>query len=297
MLVGSPHASLFTCHRVNYMVNFGTSAREGLFPQYVTLYLHAAGGPSMNFCGGTLVQPRLVLTAAHCMLPDFELAGITVVNADETMSTFAKSFAINPSYQPTRDDQWQFDVASVLLSGSFVFPQNHAPDVTTKWEALPDNAPLSLVGRGFVCNNDTVDCRSRTLMLGSVRKVERARCLGGEEWQWPEDVLGRGTLCAGGGLRNVQTPRACPGDSGGPLFDDAGTVYAAVSGGDGSNGVCGGTLRPTLFSGFSFNRAFVNWALNGTTVNLTSRSGQQSVAPPRRAVRLVFVAIAVLVIL
>lgn len=253
------------------MVYLGTPATNAFFTQYVTLYIHSVGGAEITFCGGTLADPMTVATAAHCLLPDFPIDGIVVVSADETRAVVAQDYIVNPAYNPTVDDQWQYDTGVVrLISPLRINSMDFRPDLVGDWDSLPDGAPLSIVGRGLVCGSGGLECQSRTLMKGTVGKVVRQRCLGKSEWQWPLSVLGQGTICAGG-ASPWQTPHACPGDSGGPLFGASGVVFGAVSAGDALVSPCGNTLRPTLFSSFAFNSHFLSqFLVTNFTANYTS---------------------------
>ena len=80
------------------------------------------------------------------------------------------------------------------------------------------------------------------------RQVSTARCENdafGGKYSWSPDTVG-GAVCAGyQGIDLASQP--CEGDSGGPLFDAAGIVYALVSRGYGELG-CGHSQLPTLFA-------------------------------------------------
>jgi secreted trypsin-like serine protease len=48
------------------LVSFGRTASKGQFPWLVALWFYKNGFPSA-FCGGVLVAPDAVVTAAHCL--------------------------------------------------------------------------------------------------------------------------------------------------------------------------------------------------------------------------------------
>lgn len=261
------------------MVYGGTQVTAQAFHQFVTLFTHAVGGGTY-LCGGTLINPTTVITAAHCLVTR-PLEAITVVSADEVYMVTTGAYSANPLYNPYADDRWQFDTGIVRLPQRLPLKITYTPDARGAWTALPDDSPLFVVGRGLICGSGGPECEGRTIRLGQLNKVSRKRCLGEEDWQWPAEFLGSGTICAGGG-KNNPTPLACPGDSGGPLFDGSSMVYGAVSAGDVSNGICGTTLRPGLFASFYFNSKFL--FPNSSALFIENMSPPPRSAAPRRRV-------------
>lgn len=57
----------------------GEEAAVGRFPYYVTLYKNGVVDRDNFICGGSLIAPNFVLTAAHCDQPDFV---VVVGNSD-----------------------------------------------------------------------------------------------------------------------------------------------------------------------------------------------------------------------
>src|SRR5262249_903495 len=53
---------------LDYRVVGGTLAAEGAWPWQVAIYFKQADGTFMLGCGGSIVNPRWVLSAAHCFL-------------------------------------------------------------------------------------------------------------------------------------------------------------------------------------------------------------------------------------
>jgi secreted trypsin-like serine protease len=55
----------------------GSDAERGEFPWQVSIQEWQAGGTSAPFCGGAIIDPTHVVTAAHCLL-DISYANIQV---------------------------------------------------------------------------------------------------------------------------------------------------------------------------------------------------------------------------
>src|SRR5262245_57021995 len=53
---------------LDYRVVGGTIAAEGAWPWQVAIYFKQPDGTFMLGCGGSIVNPRWVLSAAHCFL-------------------------------------------------------------------------------------------------------------------------------------------------------------------------------------------------------------------------------------
>ena len=64
--VRSQDSAAFT--ELDYRVVGGTLAAEGAWPWQVAIYFKQLDGTFMLGCGGSIVNPRWVLSAAHCFL-------------------------------------------------------------------------------------------------------------------------------------------------------------------------------------------------------------------------------------
>ncbi len=202
----------------------GGPASINSYPHQVA-FVDYASGSGNQYCGGSLVRPRIVLTAAHCVAddPPATILDDTVIAAatnwiSEGVEVPIVDFAAHSSYNG--DTAAGFDVALVLLGS--------APGGTTIKLAGPDETSLwapgvvaTATGWGRTVDGDA-NSSSDTLKFANLPMLDDPYCNVAIQ-----QVFGQfsppSMVCAGyvaGGQD------ACQGDSGGPL-----TVPAA--GGEG----------------------------------------------------------------
>lgn len=170
----------------------GTAVSEGQYP-----YAVAIATPSrFQYCGGTLVSPRHVLTAAHCQVEVGDLALVGSVDLTKARAVKIIESRIHRSFSPATFD---YDVAIAVLS----------EDVTVGTVALsPDAIPAiaTTIGWGATSEGGTT-----TTLL---RQVDVPIWI-------PDDcrrvypTLTIRQICAG---RTSGGADSCQGDSGGALL-------------------------------------------------------------------------------
>ncbi|MFJ5261784.1 S1 family peptidase [Streptomyces sp. NPDC088387] len=193
-----------------------------------------------QFCGGTLVTPTKVITAAHCMVGETTssvrvVGGRTYLNGTNGTVARVSRIWINPDYQTvTRGD----DVAVLTLSTAM-------PYTTARYVSASDTgvyatgATARVLGWGTTSENGS---SSNQLRTATVPTVSDSSC----RTSYGTRFVASDMVCAGYTQGGVDT---CQGDSGGP-FLIGGVLAGVTSWGDGCAraGLPGVYTRLTTFS-------------------------------------------------
>ncbi|MFD3452569.1 S1 family peptidase [Streptomyces sp. NPDC058691] len=171
-----------------------------------------------QFCGGTLVAPRKVVTAAHCMAGE-TTGSVRVVggrtNLNGTNGTVARVSRIwvHPGYTDAADGD---DVAVLTLSASM--PYTAAAYVSPSDTGVyATGTTARVLGWGTTRENGA---SSNQLRTATVPTVSDSGCRGA----YGSDYVASDMVCAGYSSGGVDT---CQGDSGGPLL--IGGVLAGIT--------------------------------------------------------------------
>lgn len=197
----------------------GTAASTDEFPWVVALAdPDRINRPSGFFCGGTLVAPDKMITAAHCVYgyqgaPTAvrAIGGRTDLRFDDGVVRRAAQIWVHPDFDPM---SLAADVAVVTLASAL--PYRPLPLGTfTGDDPYRPGLPATILGWGAEAVDDQ---GGRALRQAHPPLVDDATCAAahpGEEWFPPYDPDTH--VCAGyaAGTTNIAT-----GDSGGPLVVD-----------------------------------------------------------------------------
>lgn len=188
------------------LINNGIDAIPGEFPWMVALTTVDSTGSYTFFCGGTLISPKVILTAAHCEKTDVSSIRVLYGNV-EWMQVFStpitvKSFLPYPNYQSMDSGT---DIAVIILNS----PINKAIPIKLK---VSDEKPfregqeLQIMGWG---NTIGEAMQSETLQKGYIKVYSEEKC----SEKFGKNTMKSSLICAGG---DTKYAAACRYDSGGP---------------------------------------------------------------------------------
>jgi len=239
----------------------GGTADPGEWPWQVVLVAHAYENPWMgHFCGGTLVSPTRVVTAAHCVEYDTSAGDTDVIAGIYDLWEPAPGYQrrtishviLHPDYNP---NTLFSDIALLQLSSPVSI--GGTGETATALLPLVEPAIGDLAGdSGWATGwGETQGIPEYPVDLREVQLpiVTNAQC--NEDYYGGS--IGSDEMCAGFVEGGYST---CYGDSGGPLaiFDTDVWKLAGITSHGGGSYLCG---SPTEYSVFTRVSVFTNWVL------------------------------------
>jgi trypsin len=222
----------------------GAPAPIGAYPSYV----HSVG--SGGLCGATLIHSDILISAAHCRSVfsygrTVAIGATTRDGSDAVENSTVVSTYSHPRYVPKK---FKFDFMLVKISSLSMAPLSAINRNTT----IPMNDDgVSAIGFGRTSFGGSY---SYNLLEVDVNIIPFSTCNSNYSFILDDESM----ICAAAPNKD-----SCTGDSGGPLFDDSGTIVGVVSFGDG----CAKIDKPGIYSRVSSAIEFIDQGVCDMSAN------------------------------
>ncbi|XP_067035214.1 trypsin-1-like [Acropora muricata] len=194
---------------VHYRIVGGKNALPGNWPWQVTMDYFGESNP--HWCGGSIVTPNWILTAAHCFDYGDDMNAYSITAGEYNLNGlegYEQNVTVEKIFKHPDYDGRDFDVALVKLNTTIKYNSHVRPVCLPKTDLEPQTI-CYVTGWGHTSEGGNI---ARILQQATVPLVSRETC------QKAYGDLGynitKRMRCAGYAEGNID---ACQGDSGGPL--------------------------------------------------------------------------------
>lgn len=224
----------------------GTVAASGRYPYAVGLLSSKYGTP---FCGGTLVTPNVVFTAAHCGTAKYVLTGCVNVASSSCSVIAVKSSIVHPEFN---SETLQMDYQVITLaSNSTAEPIPYVAD--EGWSEVDAGTDATVIGWGATSYEGSTSLSLREVVLDIVSNNECS-----QDYESYNYIIDDSMICA---YRSGKD--SCQGDSGGALLyscsETGDILIGSVSWGVG----CAFVGYPGVYGRISYGSAWFRTQLEG----------------------------------
>lgn len=159
-----------TKNSIRGRIKYGRRASEGQFPYAAWLNMLKGGG-RMGLCGGTLISPNLVMSAAHCI--DDTLQGLNVHLGSVDNTRFptrisANAWTKHPQYKAPGTPRNQYDISLIRLSSGVRYPTVSLP---ARWMTSKSYVGKSMTVAGWGLTENGQISRCTLLKMELIAKI------------------------------------------------------------------------------------------------------------------------------